>query len=148
MAEERPRASNRTTGPTGPRLPVTASMTPKEALGILRRHILLIIVMTMLGVLIGGTGWYLLHKYRPRYTTTTYIKVLPPIETDPMEIVAPQVQKDILYGYRLSIANLIKQQSSLGKLVASDKIKETMWFKHRDGSMRKAVKYLDKYLRA
>ena len=156
MAEERPRAgtpqggnpSNRTTGPTGTRLQVTASMTPKEALGILRRHILLIIVMTMLGVLIGGTGWYLLHKYLPRYTTATYIKVLPPIETDPMEIVAPQVQKDILYGYRQSIANLIKQQSSLEKLVASDKIKETMWFKRRDGSMRKAVKYLDKYFRA
>ena len=148
MAKERPRASNRTTGPTGPRLPVTASVTPKEALGILRRHILLIIVMTMLGVLIGGTGWYLLHKHLPRYTATAYIKVLPPIETDPMEIVAPQVQKDILYGYRQSIANLIKQQSSLEKLVASDKIKETMWFEHRDRSMRKAVKYLDKYFRA
>jgi len=156
MAEERPIAgtpqggnpSNRITGPAGPRLPAAASMTPKEALGILRRHILLIVFLTILGVVISGVGWFLLQKYLPKYTATTYIEVLPPVEKDPMDIDTPQVQKDILYGHRQSIANLIKRQSSLEKLVASDKVKETRWFERREGSIRKAVKYLDKYLRA
>jgi len=123
-------------------------MTPKEAVGILRRHILLIIFLTVMGVTVGGTGWYLLQKYVPRYTATTYIKVLPPVETDPMDIAAPQVQKDILYGYRQSIANLIKQQSTLQDLLESDVVKKTRWFELRDRNIRKAVKYLDRYFRA
>ncbi len=156
MAEERPIAgtpqggnpSNRITGPAGPRLPATASMTPKEALGILRRHIFLIIFLTILGVAAGGAGWYLLQKYIPRYTATTYIQVLPPVETDPMDITAPQTPKDILYGYRQSIANLIKQQRTLQDLLESDVVKKTRWFERREGSIRKAVKYLDRYFSA
>jgi len=156
MAEERPIAgtpqggnpSNRITGPAGPRLPATSSMTPKEALGILRRHILLIIFLTILGVIISGAGWYLLQKYRPKYNATTYIKVLPPVETDPMDIDTPQMQKEIIYGYRQSIANLIKQQSTLQDLLESDEVKKTRWFERREGSIRKAVKYLDRYFRA
>jgi len=123
-------------------------MTPKEALGILRRHILLIIVLTILGSTAGGGGWYLFEKYLPRYTATTYIEVLPPVEKDPMEIAAPQVQKDILYGHRQSIANRIKQQSTLLDLLESDEVKKTRWFERRDGNIRKAVKYLDRYFRA
>ncbi len=121
MAEERPIAgipqggnpSNRITGPAGPRLPATSSITPREALGILRRHIFLIIFLTILGVTAGGAGWYLLQKHLPRYIATTYIQVLSPAETDPMDITAPQTPKDILYGHRQSIANLIKQQRTL-----------------------------------
>jgi len=156
MAEERPIAgtpqggnpSNRITRPAGPRPPATASITPKEALGILRRHILLIIVLTILGSTAGGGGWYLLKKYLPKYTATTYIEVLPPIEKDPMDIAAPQVQKDILYGHRQSIVGLIKQQSTLQDLLESDNVRDTMWFERRDGDIRKAVKYLDKHFRA
>jgi succinoglycan biosynthesis transport protein ExoP len=156
MTEERPIAgsplsgnpSNRITVPAGPRLSAPASMTPKEALGILRRHILLVIILTILGLMIGGAAWYLMKKYLPQYTATTYIKVLPPVETDPMEVVAPQVQKDILYGYRQSIANLIKQQSSLQALLDSEKVKSTKWYDRRERNIRKAVKYLDRYFRA
>ena len=156
MAEARPIAgtpqggnpSNRMTGPAGPRLPATSSMTPKEALGILRRHIFLVIFLTILGVTGGGGGWYLLQKYLPRYTATTYIQVLPPVETDPMDITAPQTPKDILYGYRQSIANLLKQQRTLQNLLESDVVKKTRWFERRDGSIRKAVRYLDRYFSA
>ncbi|MDT8300595.1 MAG: polysaccharide biosynthesis tyrosine autokinase [Sedimentisphaerales bacterium] len=147
MAEERPIVSKRMPGPPGQGFPAAASMTSKEAMGILRRHIFLIFFLTMLGVAAGGAGWYLLQKYIPSYTSTTYIKVLPPVEKDPMDIVAPQTQKDIIYGYRQSIANLIKQQNSLEKLIESDKVKETQWYKRR-GSVRKAVKYLNRYLTA
>ncbi|MBC8472960.1 MAG: polysaccharide biosynthesis tyrosine autokinase [Planctomycetes bacterium] len=148
MAEERPIASKRIPGPPGQGFPVAASMTSKEAMGILRRHIFLIFFLTMLGVVAGCAGWYLLQKYFPRYTSTTYIKVLPPVEKDPMDIVAPQTQKDIIYGYRQSIANLIKQQSSLEALLNSDVVKETQWFERRGRSTRKAVKYLNRYLSA
>lgn len=122
-------------------------MTPAEAMGILRRHIFLIIFLTILGIGAGGGGWYLLQKYSPRYTATTYIKVLPPVEKDPMEVVTPQTHKDILYGYRQSIANLIKQQSSLQKLLESEEVKQTRWYERRSNPT-KAVRYLNRHLRA
>ena len=136
MAEARPIASKKMGGPAGQGFPAAASMTPKEAMVILRRHIFLIFFLTVLGIVAGGAGWYLLKEYNPRYTATTYIKVLPPVEKDPMDIVAPQTQKDIIYGFRQSIANLIKQQSSLEKLVESDEVKKTQWFKQMGGDHR------------
>ena len=150
MVEEKPvnMAVNRIVGPTGPRPPAAAPavLTPKEVFGILRRHILLIIALTIVGLIVGGATWYLLRQYFPRYTAQTYIEVLPPVETDPMTIVAATVQKDIRYGYRLSIANLIKQQSTLMDLVGRDNVKRTDWFRRRGGDIRKAVKYLNKHL--
>jgi len=148
MTDARQIASNRIQRQAPRRFPAESSMTTKEAIGILRRHIFLIIFLTILGMGVGGTGWYLLQKYIPRYTATTYIKVLPPVEKDPMDIVAPQTHKDIMYGYRQSIANLIKQQSSLEALLESDEIKKTRWYERRGGSIRKAVKYLNRYLSA
>jgi len=127
--------------------PAAATLTPKEALGILRRHILLMIALTLLGLMVGGAGWWLLREYLPRYTARTYIQVLSPVETDPMTIGAVQVQKDILYGYRLSIANLIKQQRTLQDLLARDKVKQTDWYMRKENT-RKRVKYLDRYFRA
>jgi len=135
-------------GPVGPRSPAAASLTAKEVFGILRRHILLIIFLTVLGLGAGGGTWKLLQMRFPRYTAKTYIQVLPPTETDPMTIGTVQLQKDILYGYRQSIANLIKQQSTLEDLLDRDNVKETRWFKRWEGNRRRAVNYLNKHFGA
>ena len=103
-------------------------LTPKEMLGILRRHLMLIFSITVLGSIIGGAGWYLLLKYAPKYSAMTYIKVLPPTEKDPTKIGAAEVSKEIQYGHRLSIATLITEQSTLSKLIERDKIQQTKWF--------------------
>jgi len=152
--------SGRLRGPAGSRHPVSASLTPKEVFGILRRHILLIIFLTMLGLCAGGGTWYLLQKYLPRYTARTFIQVLSPVEKDPMTIGTIQLQKDVLYGYRQSIASLIKQQSTLESLIDKNNVQETKWFKRyakygEDGRilnnrqcMTKAYKNLKKYFGA
>ena len=145
MAEEKPKASNRMVAPVVFRPPVAASLTPKEVLGILRRHIFLIIIFTILGLAAGAGIWKLLQKYSPKYTATTYIRVLSPVPTDPMDIGTAQLQKDILYNHRRTIANLIKQQSTLQELVADDDVKQTDWFNSKDRSIRKAVRYLGRH---
>ncbi len=144
MVEERPAAINRM---AGLRQPMVTGLTPKEVFGILRRHVLLIVVLTGLGFVIGGATWYLSKEYFPKYTASTYIEVLPPIEIDPMKITSVQVQKDLQYGHRLSLANLIKQQSTLQQLLARDNIKRTMWFV-RKADEAKRIKDLDNYLGA
>ncbi|MHC4913225.1 MAG: GumC domain-containing protein, partial [Planctomycetota bacterium] len=149
MAEERqisPRAIPRPAGARPAAIP--APLTPKEVFAILRRHVWLTISLTILGFIVGGAAWYLLMRYAPKYNARTFIRVLPPIEKDPMTIASAQVQKDIQYGYRVSMANLITQQSTLQSLIDRDKIQQTEWFrsfgKIRDKRIAKAFRELRK----
>jgi len=149
MVERRPTVANKAARPAGPRpVAAEATLTPKEVFGVLRRHILLIVGLTLLGVVAGGASWFAFRRFLPKYTASTFIEVLPPVQTDPMDIVATQVQKDIQYEYRVSMANLIKQQSSLQDLLRNDKVRETEWFKRRDRDVRKAFKDLEEDLGA
>jgi succinoglycan biosynthesis transport protein ExoP len=145
MVERKPTVAGK-----GTRSPLSSSatLTPKEVFAILRRHVLLIVILTIFGLITGGAGWYAFRIYLPSYCAQTYIEVLPPVESDPMTIGSIQVQKDIQYGYRVSMANLIKQQSSLQELLRNDKVRSTNWFKRMDEDTRKAVRYLKKHLGA
>jgi capsular exopolysaccharide synthesis family protein len=116
---------------------------------------LLIISLTILGFVIGGAAWFLLLKYAPKYTAQTYLKVLPPVQKDPMTVVSPMVAKDIQYGYRATIAALIIQQSTLEDLLEKREIQELNWFqrfgdvqREKDKCIRKAFKDLKKHFRA
>jgi len=148
MPEDRPVAANRTARPPGPQSQAIASLTPREVFAIIRRHIFLLSFLTLLGLGAGGGTWKLLQMYLPRFTARTYIQVLPPVEKDPMTISTIQLQKEILYEHRQSIANLIKQQRTLEDLLGRDAVKETNWFDRWGGDRRKAVKYLKKYFGA
>lgn len=117
----------------------------------LRRHVWLILFMTVLGGAVGGGGWYLVRRFLPLYQAQTVIKVLPPVQTDPMEIVSSQVQQEIQYGHRVSLANLMKTQSSLQKLLQVDRVQGTNWCRRttqgRGGALA-AMRYLEKHLSA
>jgi len=131
---------------------MTSSLTPREVFGILRRHVLGMIFLTLLGLGAGGAAWKLLQIKFPRYTARTYIQVLPPVETDPMTIGTVQLQRDVLYGHRQSIASLIKQQSTMEDLLKRDAVRETRWYEGFRGEPakkdRKRVKYLKKHFGA
>jgi len=152
MAQERSAASKRRLPPAGQNPAASSALTPREVFAILRRHILLIIFLTLLGLGAGGGTWKLLQIKFPRYTARTYIQVLPPVETDPMTISTVQLQRDVLYGHRQSIANLIKQQSTMEDLLKRDKVRETQWYQSFRGQPakkdRKRVKYLKKHFGA
>ena len=96
----------------------------------------------------GFGAWFGLLRYYPKYTAQTFIRVLPPVEKDPTTIQTPIVAKDIQYGYRLSMATLLKSQNMLQDLIDRDKIQETKWFRNfgdiKDVRIRKAVKSLRK----
>ena len=132
------RTTNMTARPSGrpptmpPRGPAAAggmAMTPKEIAGVLRRHIWMIIIFTVLGTMIGGGSWFLCSRYIPRYTSVRAIDVAPPIVLDPMQITGVQPQKDIYYQFRFTKASLIKQQGMLEELLRQPKVRDTNWFK-------------------
>ncbi|MFH1371162.1 MAG: polysaccharide biosynthesis tyrosine autokinase [Planctomycetota bacterium] len=155
MAEAEPRAAMGVPKGTIPR-PVMAArgaaagMTPKEILAILRRHWFMIVLLTVFGFGCGGVSWFLLKRYSPRYTASTFIKVLPPVEKDPTVMQSPIVAKDIQYGYRLSMSMQLRSQNTLQQLVDRDKIQQTKWFQGfsdiKADRIRKAIKDLNKYL--
>jgi capsular exopolysaccharide synthesis family protein len=105
------------------------AMTPKEIMGILRRHLWLIILFTVLGTVLGGASWFLLSRFMPRYTATAQIEVLPPIQQDPTQITATQPQKDIYYQFRFTKAALMTQQNMLQELLRQPAVRETAWYK-------------------
>ena len=123
-------------------------MTAREVFGILSRHTILIVAMTVLGCCIGGGTWYLLRRYLPSYTAETLIGVLSPIEEDPTRIGSIQVHKNVQYDYRVSMASLIKQQVTYVELLKLDTIRRTKWFLSFEGNENRALTYLKKYLGA
>ena len=124
MAKRHPTAPGRRPSPAAPKHASATALTPKEVLGMLRRHLWLILFATVLGGALGSTGWYLMRRFRPLYKAETILRVFPPVDTDPMDIVATQVQQNIQYGHRVSLANLMKRQSSLQELLRSDKVRQ------------------------
>ncbi len=147
MAEEKPIAPNRRAGLVGPRPPADTVLSPKEIVGILRRHVLLIVALTVAGIVVGGLACAGLRRYLPKYTARTYIEVLPPVQTDPMAIITPLVSRDIRYGHRLSVAQHMKQQITLQDLLARDVVTGTDWYDRAD-TLEKRVRYLTKHLGA
>ncbi len=132
--------------PAGLRSDDSASLTAREVMGILRRHLFLMFILTVLGFAAGLGIWKVLQKYYPEYNATTYIKVLSPTPSDPWVIGGPLPQKDILYAHRRSIANLIMQQSNLEYLLSNDTIRQTRWYQQKEGNQIKLVRSLQSSL--
>jgi capsular exopolysaccharide synthesis family protein len=63
-------------------------------------------------------------------------------------ITSPQVNMDIQYGHRVSMASLIVQQGMLQDLLKRNDVQETAWFAQQDRNATEATKTLMKYLRA
>lgn len=133
--------------PMRPSAPIP-TLTPKEIIGILRRHILMIVSLTIMGIITGGVAWFFLQKFQPKYTAITSVEVLPPVEGDPMAFATMQSNKDLYYQFRATKAAFIKQQNTLQALLRRDKIRETKWFEQFNNDIAKAVRDLEKKLGA
>ncbi len=117
----------------------TITLTPKEIIGILRRHILMIVSFTIIGLITGGIVWFFLQKFKPKYTAKTAIEVLQPVENDPMAFATAQTNKDLFYQFRATKAAFMRQQNILQQLLRRDKIRETKWFEQFDNDITEAV---------
>ncbi len=140
----------RMAAPIAPRPPMAVAapmaMTPKEIVGILRRHIWLIILFTMAGLIIGSGAWFFMRRYFPKYTANTAINVLPPIEVDPIEFRSTQSNKDLYYQFRSTKAAFMRQQYFYQELIRRNKIRETDWFAQFDNDIADTVEDLEDHL--
>jgi capsular exopolysaccharide synthesis family protein len=112
-----------------PAAALTDTITPKEIMGILRRHVWMILLCTVMGAIVGTGGFFLLQRYYPRYTARAAIEVLPLEKGDPWAFNIGQPQKDTYYQTRFSKAARVKQQDMLQELIRAEEIRQTDWFK-------------------
>jgi len=139
--------------PAGIRPPVAmqASMTPKEIVGILRRHILLIVVLTLLGAACGTGGFFVLRKYYPRWTALGAIQVLEPGQTDPTELRDAQANRDVYDRFRNSKLARIRGLATMQALLRREPVRGTRWFQRFvDGQatdIPRAIRELERHLR-
>lgn len=134
-----------------PGMPVhpAGTITARQVVVILRRHLLLVAIVTIAGCAAGAGVCYLLRRYLPRYTAQAQLEVLAAVREDPMVMVTPQVQKDVRYESRVSVAGLIRSQGTLEELLRRQKVRQTHWFTTEMGSnITKAILYLNRYLGA
>jgi polysaccharide biosynthesis transport protein len=126
----------------------SGGITPREILAILRRHWIMIFVLTIIGFGFGGVSWFLLSRYAPSYTAQTFIKVLPPGEKDPTVMMSVPAAQDIQFGNRTSLAMQLTSQGMFQALIDRDKVQGTKWFQNfgeiKAERIRKAVKNLRK----
>lgn len=125
-----------------------AGMTPKEIIAIFRRHIFMIICFTVLGVIVGGAGWFLCLTYIPQYTALGLVEVASPERKDPTKIETSMSNKDILYQNRVSMAALMTQDSLFSDLLQRDTIKRTEWYQKLPNKQVDGIKELKKNFRA
>lgn len=122
-------------------------ITPKQIMDILRRHVFMIVSLTILGAGLGVGAFFLLAKYAPKFTSFTYIEVLRPGRVDPTNFGTQPVNKDIGYQFRVSKAALVKQENMLRELIQKDKVRQTNWFRSfREADIADIVKNLRKNL--
>ncbi|MCL5281638.1 MAG: polysaccharide biosynthesis tyrosine autokinase [Planctomycetes bacterium] len=147
-----PRAPG-TKGASEPAAPLRLGdvLTPREALGMLRRHLWLIVFVTVIGSTMGTGGWYLVRRYLPLYRAETMIEVLPPIATDPMDIGVAPAQQDVRYRHRAALANQMKSPSTLQQLLQREEIRRTKWYREKTNGgvdIARAIQCLDRHLTA
>jgi capsular exopolysaccharide synthesis family protein len=127
--------------------PPAAAMTPKEIVGIVRRHIFMIVFFTIMGTIAGGGSWYLLQRYMPKYTSAGTIEVLPPTGVNLRDFTKTQLSKDIFYEFRATKAFGLRHQGFRQSLLEDDDVRETQWYKSFD-TVADKVEDLEKNLHA
>ncbi|MBN1125983.1 MAG: polysaccharide biosynthesis tyrosine autokinase [Sedimentisphaerales bacterium] len=126
-----PRNIGALTPPGGMRLPMatTPQMTPKEMLGILRRHIWLVVILTMLMSVLSVGAWFVKKTFWPEYTASSGVEVLPQGVTDPMQIEQTSVNKDVQFQFRNFKAAMLTSPSTLEEFLKRDDVRNMAWYK-------------------
>lgn len=127
-------------------------LTPKDIITIIRRHLLLIFLLPVIGIIVAAGLYFVCGKFAPKYTSKVAIRVLEPDISDPMQLAARISNTDTYYQFRQTKASFITQQDMLQNLIETDQVRNTAWFREfvsDDGrpDIAKALDYLDKNLK-
>ena len=110
---------------------VVAGLTYKDVLGIFRRRMWLIIIITAVFVVLSVALWGIFLVYSPEYTSVGFIRCKMPTQKGAFGMGGVIPRKDVIAMATASNAELLNSDSFLGRLLERTKVQETEWYKSR-----------------
>ncbi len=102
----------------------------KDILGILRRRLWLIVIISLLAIMIS-VGLFVLCKVKyPKYTSVGYIRCRMPSDIGP-KLTAITPRRDVLEFIAASNAAIMNSENFTSELLGRTSVKQTKWFTNR-----------------
>jgi len=122
-----------------------ATFTFREVVGMLRRRMWLIIILTGLLTVIFSVGCFFWRRTNPQFTSTGLIRCNMPGQENILLGVTPAMRSDIISLQTQNQALFLGSEYFLGQVLLSrDKIKSTDWYKQRQDDLGKLIRDLRK----
>ena len=112
-------------------------MTYKDVLGILRRRMWLIIIITAVFGILSTALWYVFLVYGPEYRSVGFVRCKMPIQEGLFGMGGVIPRQDVIKMATTSNAALLNNESFLSKVLERTKVKETEWYKCRSDLERR-----------
>ncbi|MCD6394248.1 MAG: polysaccharide biosynthesis tyrosine autokinase, partial [Planctomycetes bacterium] len=121
------------------------TFTFREVVGMLRRRMWLIIILTVLMTVIFSVGCFFWRRVNPQYTSIGLIRCNMPGQENILLGVTPAMRADIISLQTQNQAMFLGSEYFLSQVLLSrDKIKSTDWYKQRQDDLGKLMQDLRK----
>jgi len=107
----------------------TTTFTPKEILGMLRRRMWMIMIITTLMIIASMGLWFVLLKLAPRYTSRGLIKCFMPIQNDMLSTQQIIPTPGLIELETRSKAQELRNESFLAEILARKVVRDSKWYK-------------------
>lgn len=125
-----PRTAGIPARPAGAPVPMN-TLTFKEVMGIIRRRIWLILIVTILCTILGGGLWYFCRMYYPKYTSQAFIRCKMPNAPDLLKGQTTLVNERVIALETQSKAAQLMGESFITRVLQRLRVQETKWFQKR-----------------
>ena len=119
-------------------------ITYKDVLGILRRRMWLIIIITGVFVILSAALWYIFLVYSPEYSSAGFVRCKMPIQEGLFGMGGVMPRKDVIAMATASNAELLNNEFFLSKVLERTKVKETQWYIRRKDDLEKRLEDMQK----
>lgn len=127
----------------------TTPFTVHQFLGIVRRHLWLIIIITGFFTTTGVVVWYILKKYHPEYTSKAMIRCKMPQQENLLQGVPTMPRKEIITLETNNQAFYLMSEVFLNEILTKrSMIQQTQWYQQRRDDPDQMMKDLKSAFRA
>jgi polysaccharide biosynthesis transport protein len=114
-------------------------ITYKDVIGILRRRMWLMIIITAVFVILGATLWCLFLVYGSEYTSVGFVRCKMPIKEGLFGMGGVIPRKDVIAMATASNSELLNNEFFLSKVLERTKVKETGWYIKRKDDLERRL---------
>lgn len=113
-------------------------------MGILRRRMWLIIIVTTVFMILSASLWLVFLVYSPEYTSVGFVRCKMPIQEGLFGMGGVTPRKDVIAMATASNAELLNNDSFLSEVLNRTKVKDTEWYIKRKDDMERRLEDMQK----